>query len=382
MSPYWLLLLPMAALSGRLSAGHGFSRLRRLIRKKRRGLSADYLKGLNYLLNQEEDKAVDLFIRMLPVDLHTVDTHLSLGNLFRRRGEVYRAIRIHQNVMAQSALTSESRTQALFDLARDYLSAGLLDRAERLFLELLENRQKISESLVCLLDIYEQQRDWPKAIQIAKQLPHQALTQMALAHYHCELANLAMGQKDWEDAETLAKRAMGIEKHLARAYFILSEISEERGDFESALKYLQQANEQNMDYILESLPALSRIYQALHDAAGCTLYFRDLLKRKPELRILQALVEALKIGQQESEVLPVVREFVAAHPSVAALDYYLCLPALSEDVQVDPLFKTAIAKLSHPKHRYQCQNCGFASKYLYWHCPGCKRWGSSILQRT
>jgi lipopolysaccharide biosynthesis regulator YciM len=133
-------------------------------------LGSEYIKGLNYLLNEQQDKAIDVFIRMLEVNSDTVETHLALGNLFRKRGEVDRAIRIHQNLIARTSLSEEQRTDALLELGQDYMKAGLFDRAEALFKELLEHNVHISSALPLLLDIYQQEKDWDNAIAIADQM--------------------------------------------------------------------------------------------------------------------------------------------------------------------------------------------------------------------
>ncbi|MDH5617763.1 MAG: hypothetical protein OEZ11_03910, partial [Gammaproteobacteria bacterium] len=172
-------------------------------------LNIDYLKGLNFLLNEQTDQAVEHFLRMVRVDDRTIETHFALGSLFRRRGEVDRAIRIHQNIIARPDLASEQRDQALYSLAKDYLAAGLLDRAEKLFVRLSEGSRFQVQASEALCRIYEQERDWDKAIDAGKRLEVLGGRSLALqiAHYYCELAEAAAAAGDYAAARQYVKNA-------------------------------------------------------------------------------------------------------------------------------------------------------------------------------
>ena len=172
-------------------------------------LGAEYIKGLNYLLNEEQDKAIDIFIRMLEVNSDTVETHLALGNLFRKRGEVDRAIRIHQNLMARSSLNSEQRADAVLELGQDYMKAGLFDRAEGLFKELIDSNVHLSTVLPLLLDIYLQEKDWESAIEIADQMGFvgEQPARYVIAQFYCELAENARARDKTDEAARLLKKA-------------------------------------------------------------------------------------------------------------------------------------------------------------------------------
>jgi len=205
----WL-LLPVAALSGwylgqrRADPGRDGGR--------ERGLRSDYFKGINYLLNEQPDKAIEVFIKVLEVDQETVETHLALGNLYRRRGEVDRAIRIHQNLVARNTLSPEQRYEALLELGQDYLSAGLLDRAENLFKELAEASHYRVQALRQLIDIYEQEKDWDQAISCARQLERATGNQLGpvIAHYQCEQAEQLRERKEYKSALKLLGKAWTI----------------------------------------------------------------------------------------------------------------------------------------------------------------------------
>ncbi|MBV8803080.1 MAG: lipopolysaccharide assembly protein LapB, partial [Gammaproteobacteria bacterium] len=220
-SSIWLLLV-LAGLSCAWYLGY-HTRLKRFAAEKL-NLPRDYLVGLNYLLNEEPDKAVDVFIKMLEVDSNTVETHLAVGKLFRRRGEVDRAIRIHQNLIARPQLDKAYREQSLFELGQDYLSAGFLDRAERIFLEILNIKEYSVPALRALLDIYQQEKDWENAIQIAKKLAvaTKKPTKHMIAHYYCELADNAFHKNQNEQATDYLQQALDSDENCVRASLTLA----------------------------------------------------------------------------------------------------------------------------------------------------------------
>src|SRR6476620_1368736 len=192
------LLLALAALAGAWYLGYQSKQKKH--ESEKLTLPRDYLVGLNFLLNEEPDKAVDIFIKMLEVDSNTVETHLAVGKLFRRRGEVDRAIRIHQNLIARPQLDKIYREQSLYELGQDYLSAGMLDRAERIFLELVNTKSLSAKALQTLIDIYQQEKDWEKAVQTAVQ--YESVTKQTMhtviAHYYCEIGEIAFNKKQNE----------------------------------------------------------------------------------------------------------------------------------------------------------------------------------------
>ena len=209
-------------------------------------LGADYIKGLNYLLNEQQDKAIDVFIRMLEVNSDTVETHLALGNLFRKRGEVDRAIRIHQNLIARSSLNPEQRSDAVLELGQDYMKAGLFDRAEALFKELIDSNVHLSTVLPLLLDIYQQEKDWENAIGIADQMGFvgEQPAKSVIAMFYCELAENACARQKTDEVSRLLKRAGEYNPHCARARLIHANIARQQGDYQAALDAYEQVADQ------------------------------------------------------------------------------------------------------------------------------------------
>lgn len=255
------LLLPIAA-------GYGWYMGRRSVRqdtqKQSNQFSRQYVAGLNYLLSDESDKAVDLFIQLLEVDSETIETHLSLGNLFRQRGEVDRAIKIHQNLVTRQ-LTREQRQLALQELARDFLAAGLLDRAEALWNELCEDSDYEETALAQLLIIHQQLRDWDKAIDVAVRLQKYQGKKLAdpISHFYCEQAESALRDGDESMGRAKLKRALGVNPACARASLRLAELAMVAQDYEQAGKDLLRVFEQDMDFASEAIPHLTECYQRL-----------------------------------------------------------------------------------------------------------------------
>ena len=253
-----ILILIVAAISwwlGRASAT-----------KKSNGLTSiqinkNYFKGLNYLLNEENDKALDVFIKSMSIDGDTIETHLALGGLFRRRGELTRAIRIHQNLLARPVLTQRERAQAQLALAYDYLAAGMLDRAEQTFLEIASVAEFQAEVWSRLLDIYQREKRWYQAIDIAEQLQrHDSSIRLALAHYYCELAQLALKKNDFPRVEELLKMARKYQRRLARIDLLLGEMWLAQNQWDKGLQAYQLVVEHDVDYLSEAIPKIVHCY--------------------------------------------------------------------------------------------------------------------------
>ncbi|MFP5345022.1 MAG: lipopolysaccharide assembly protein LapB, partial [Gammaproteobacteria bacterium] len=282
-----LLLLPVAAASGWWLAKRDDKR------RTRSGFefSSHYFKGLNYLLNEQPDKAIEVFIRMVEVDSETVETHLALGSLFRRRGEVERAIRIHQNLIARPTLSLQQRSQALLELGQDYLRAGLLDRAESLFQELIEKNEHVGNALHLLLDIYQQEKDWRQAIASAKKL--QTLfgedTRGMVAQYYCELAEQALAGADDRQAEQYLRQALDTDENSVRASLIEADMARRAGDYKAALRALERVEQQDSDFLPEIIEPLRDCYSRLGREADMVDYLRRLSSQHKNISLMLAL---------------------------------------------------------------------------------------------
>lgn len=373
-----LLLLPVAAASGWFAA--------RSSARKEKGqcvgeTGPTYFRGLNHLLNEEPDKAIDAFVEMLEVDSDTVETHLALGNLFRRRGEVERAIRIHQNLIARPALTREQRAQALLELGQDYMRAGLFDRAENLFRELKETKLHVRQALKNLLVIYEKERDWQACLEVADQLESITGTKMLLqkSHYHCELALLARTQGRGTDAATHLKKALSTYRGCVRANHLQAQFAASQGDYRSAIKILRQSAEQDADYLPEVLPEIVANYRHLGDLQELRSYLQDTVAARPGTGAELAMADLLKEQEGEAAAASYLAEQMAKGPSLIMLLRSIEVNARMPESQAARFLESLRPHIRHlleQKPVYQCSHCGFAAKTLHWQCPSCRRWST------
>lgn len=371
------LLLPVAFLSG------WWLGRRNKIRQDKpcTEFSADYFKGLNYLLNEQQDKAIDVFVQMLEVDSETVETHLALGNLFRRRGEVDRAIRIHQNLIARPTLNKGQRALALLELAQDYLRAGLLGRAESLLLELMEQGMYRREALERLLDIYQQEKEWDKAIDAAKRVEQSGGPRMGelIAQFYCEQAEVQRDRGDAKAALKSLKQALIFDRQSVRASLLKAQIEQQMGRHKQAIKTLTQVEQQDTDFIPEAVPLLVQSYEALGQRSKGARYLSHLQEAHEGITPLLAIVELAREEQGEQAAAEMVIGYLRKRSSLRGLDKLIELQLQSGEGNLREnllILKELVDKLLQEKSPYRCRNCGFESKSLRWQCPGCKRWST------
>ncbi len=376
----WL-LLPVAAGTGWWAAR---SSTRRTTRKREgRGLRSDYFQGINYLLNEQPDKAIEVFIKLIEVDSETVETHLALGNLYRRRGDVDRAIRIHQNLIARESLSVPQRTEALLELGQDYMSAGLLDRAEDLFSELAEDADYRVQALRQLIDIYEQEKDWPKAIASARKLEKATGNQLGwiVAHYCCEQAGRHCREGDLERALKHVQQARNMHAACVRASLLEADIHAERGEHERAIRSLQRVEEQDPDFLPETVGRLHHSFQAIDRVDALEDYLSKLLKRYGWTTLSLALADIKRDSGGRRDAIRFITERLRQRASVRGLDRLLDLEiedqrdagGMSENLEI---LKGLTAELLFERPVYKCRHCGFPAKSLHWQCPSCKHWTS------
>jgi len=371
------LLLPVAALSGWLLG----RRDAKSAAKSASYLSADYFKGLNYLLGEQPDKAVEVFIEMLEVDSETVDTHFAIGSLLRRRGEVDRAIRIHQNLIARPTLDRQQRDHALYELGIDYMRAGLLDRAENLFQQLVrESSFYRRQALMQLLDIYQQEKDWQKAVSIGQKL--QGLGEnigTVIAQFFCEQAEQALMLGERGEALRMLRRALQEDRQCIRATLIEGRIELEGKAYKSAVRILRRVEQQNPEYLSETLPLLQEAFAQQGRSKVMIDYLHELLSRHGGQSIMLALADVISQQQGEQAASSFMIEHLRAYPSVRGMAQLVGLKLASGACQAQHEFlvlKELLDIILANQHAYVCANCGYSGKTLEWQCPGCKQWGT------
>jgi lipopolysaccharide biosynthesis regulator YciM len=373
----WL-LLPVAAASGwvagRRNRGKTGSRSDSI-------LGPDYIKGLNYLLNENQDKAIDVFIRMLEVNSDTIETHLALGNLFRKRGEVDRAIRIHQNLIARSSLSSEQRNDVVLELGQDYMKAGLFDRAEGLFNELLEDSVHLSSVLPLLLDIYQQEKDWLSAIRIADQMgivdgqPARSI----ISQFYCELAENARARDNIDEACELLEKASEFNPYSARARLIRAVIARQQGEYRTALAAFEQVAERDIELLPEILDDMYSCHQELGTLPAMIDFLHRAVARYAGISPVLMLADIMSREKDDRAAAEFISGELGKHPSVRGVSRFIDLSLVnSEGVARENLLilKNMTDKLLENKPAYKCHDCGFCGKALHWQCPGCKHWNT------
>ncbi len=373
----WI-LLPVAAASGWWAARRGMARSR----EDAECLTTPaYFRGLNYLLNEEPDKAIDVFVQLLEVDSETVETHLALGSLFRRRGEVERAIRIHQNLIARPALGEDQRAQALLELGMDYMRAGLYDRAENLFLELKEMKLHVRKALENLLVVYQQEKDWQSCLETAEELESLVNDPLSLerSHFYCELAEEALrkGQKDV--AGKLLKKAASVDARSVRPLHMQAHLAMEQEDCKAAVRLLRKAVEKDPDFLPEVLGNLMECCRQLSDLPALRSYLEKFLGNDTDVAVALSITEIITEIEDEAAARAFLSRQMHLHPTLKGLLRLIELNTSLPDIQAEQMLasmKTHMEQLLAERPAYQCSRCGFVANTLHWQCPSCRSWGS------
>ncbi|AMG31477.1 lipopolysaccharide assembly protein LapB [Grimontia hollisae] len=373
------LLLPIAA-------GYGWYMGNRNARHRRQDqshhLSRQYVAGLNLLLSDQSDKAVDLFIELLQVDNETIDTHLALGNLFRSRGEVDRAIRIHQNLIARPNLTLDQRNLALQQLAKDYMVAGFFDRAEKIFHQLIEEPDYKEFALQQLLAIYQQTREWDKAIDIATKLVKSGKSKLKrdISHFYCELAMQAMGDSDEKGARQLLKKALATDKSCVRASLMLARLDIASEEYKDATKVLEQVLEQDPDFVSEALPLLEQCYNQMNKEMALIRFLRNCIEKNAGASAELMMADIISDHENPAMAQSFLTRQLTKNPTMKGFHKLMELHVgQAEEGRAKTSLNTLkqlVEEQLKVKPHYRCRKCGFSTHSLYWHCPSCKGWGS------
>lgn len=341
-------------------------------------LNIDYLKGLNFLLNEQTDQALEHFLAMVRVDDKTIETHFALGSLFRRRGEVDRAIRIHQNIIARPDLASEQRDQALYSLAKDYLHAGLLDRAEKLFVRLAQGSRYQVQALESLVSIYEQEKEWEKAISAGQRLELLGGRSLALqiAHYYCELAEAAATRNDYSAARQFVKKAQAGRPRTMRGALTRAHIARESDDNKTALRLYHRIIDEHTYLLAEALPEIVATYASEGSTDGLDRALQVMLKDDPGMSGLVAYTAIVNNIEGVPIIDECVEKYILGEATLAEFVDLHQLSAAEAGSHESALKKvrSALSKLAGATPRYQCQECGFSSQRLLWQCPSCRNW--------
>ena len=373
------LLLPVAA-------AYGWYMGRRSAQQSKQDdasrLSRDYVTGVNFLLSNQQDKAVDLFLDMLKEDTGTVEAHLTLGNLFRSRGEVDRAIRIHQSLMESASLTYDQRLLAVQQLGRDYMAAGLYDRAEGMFKQLVDETDFRLSALQQLLQIYQATSDWQSAIEVAERLVKLGKDKHRgeIANFWCELALQQMAGNDLDKAMALLRKGAAADRNSARVSIMMGRVWMEKGDYAKAVESLERVIEQDKELVGETLEMLQTCYQQLGKIDEWEAFLRRCAEENTGATADLMLAQILEQREGAESAQNYVTRQLERHPTMRVfhklIDYHINEAEEGRAKESLGVLRHMVGEQVRSKPRYRCQKCGFTAHTLYWHCPSCRSWST------
>lgn len=379
---WWLLAFPIFFALGWLAARID---IKHLVRESRT-LPRSYFTGLNFLLNEQPDKAIDAFVEAVNLDPQTIELHFALGNLFRRRGETDRAIRIHQRLIDREDLAADQRLQATLELGHDYLKAGLLDRAEAVFLKLKDSTLAEHASKL-LIEVYSQEKEWQKAIDIARARPTDAshLTQTQLANFYCEVAALDLAHSRFDEGRVALQHALDANKKCVRAQIQLGDLENTLGNTAAAIEAWKKVEQQNPIYVALVAARLMEAFRKQDQVTAGLQLLRAYLEHHPSLDLLDAVFQVEMEREGPTEAYRVVRSELARNPTLLGLDKLLeaqmlvAGPEARSDLE---LMKNLIHSHTRRVARYRCEGCGFKARQFHWRCPACGGWETYPPKRT
>ena len=356
--------------------------IRHLVRESR-ALPRSYFQGLNFLLNEQPDRAIESFVEAVKVDPETVELHFALGSLFRRRGETERAIRMHQSLIERDHLPEDLKLQALSELGQDYLKAGLLDRAEDVF-DKLKASPHAEDAKRNLLEIYQLEKDWAKAITIAAELPDFA-SQKEIAEYYCELAAAEMIRARPEAAAEHLLAALEHNRKCVRASLLQGDIAAQQDNHQEAIACWQRIEQQDPTYLALVAKRLMDAFRNLARRDEGLLLLRGYLERYPSLDLLDVVFQLVLEVEGPEAAYTLVRDELKRNPTLLGFDkliearLHVAPPESRPDLD---LAKSIVQGYTRRLARYRCDNCGFKARQFYWRCPACGGWETYSPKRT
>jgi len=371
------LLLPVAAAYGWVM---GRNSLRSAQRKQSSIISSHYYKGLNFLLSDQPDKAVDTLIKMISVNNDTIETHIAMGNFFRHRGELDRAIRVHQNLISRDEISKRQEALALVELGTDYLLAGFLERAEGVFIQLLENDKHFSIAQQKLFNIYQVTKEWNKAVELAsrslKITPNDEHLYLLLSHFYCEQAVDLIADAKLDEAQNTLKKAVMVEGKQVRAWLELGKLAVKQEDYSQAINYLSEIPKRDLDWLSEAIPLLETSAGKSDSWDQLEKILEPYWQKCASSYIAKVNIIARK-GDIEGAVDTLLYQ-LKQHPTMRG---FKSLLSLYQQLLNDERTQQSIGHLHElidkqiaQRPKYRCHSCGFSGRQLYWLCPSCKKW--------
>jgi lipopolysaccharide biosynthesis regulator YciM len=379
---WWLLGMPVFFGLGWIAARVDIKQLV----SESRSLPRGYFKGLNFLLNEQPDKAIDAFIEIVKLDPETVELHFALGNLFRRRGETERAIRVHQNLLARPDLPQEQQVHARYELGQDYLKAGLLDRAEETFNQLVDT-QYSAQARRALLEIYQREKEWTRAIEAARALQESGAggRQKEIAQFYCELAQDELVHTHPDAALAMLDKALAADRKNVRATLLIGDACLAKGDIEAALLAWRRVEQQSVPHVALVAQRLMDGYRAVGRQQEGANLLKSYLAEASSIDLLEVVFLAVLDLDGVEAANHLVSDELRRTPTLLGLDKLLEARLMDARPEVRPelsLVKNLVHGYAQKLARYQCSHCGFKARQFYWQCPGCSQWETYPPRRT
>ncbi len=371
------LLLPVAMAYGWFMGRNSIKQKDQAIKQD---LSIKYSTGLNYLLSNQQDKAIDSLLDALKVEDDSVEAHFAMANLFRKRGELDRALKVHEHLVRLNHLPTKDKQQAVFELGKDFLSAGLYDRAETMFSKLLKSKDYGLKALTYLLQIYQSTKDWQQGIDHKKQIIKLNDKRLlhTLANFYCELATRAFEQNEFIAVIELLELALQLDPNSCRANWLMAKIYENHQQCELAAKCYQDIYHQDKEFfpdVIEKMHGCYKSIDALDD------FYQFIKKVYDETAGTSALITYLTYVEEKHSKKKAIEFILSAlkrRPTIRGFEHFVNMQMNQTDVDVNTdsldLIKELISEYLKVKHRYSCRSCGFNSQIHYWSCPSCHEW--------
>lgn len=373
------LLLPVAA-------GYGWVMGRNSVRQQQhktsRILSKHYFKGLNFLLSDQPDKAVDTLIKMVDVNSDSAETNIAMGSFFRHRGEIDRAIKIHQNLVEKSNLPEKLKEKALFELGRDYLLAGFLERAENAFIGLLDSDKFYQQAHQQLFNIYQTTKEWDRALELAENIDQESADEelnLRISHFYCEKAQKDIREGDAETAEVLLNKAIEADAYSVRPWLLLADSAIKSEQYNKAFEFLKEIPIRDVDWFSEAVPDLVKCTESTQNWEPLKQLLNDYSTRCATAYL--AKVSLMARDKSAEEAADFLLEQLKQSPSMKGFHKLLSLYADknqddAETKQSLELLQDLIEAQINQRPKYRCHNCGFSGRKVHWLCPSCKKWGT------
>ena len=372
------LLLPVAAGYGWVM---GRNSVRQAQRKQSSILSKHYYRGLNFLLSDEPDKAVDTLIKMIDLDSDTVETHIAMGKFFRHRGELDRAIRVHQNLVSKEEISASQRESALKELGRDYVLAGFLERAENAFLQLLNSEKHFIEAQSQLFNIYQTTKEWGRAIELAENMINSGGDSDELcarvAHFYCEQAQIEWRKGRLSEAQDYLQQAIKVDENAVRPWLMLGELAIENKHYDKAIEHLSQVPVRDINWLSEAIPLIEKCSAELHDQSKLTALLEQYWQQCATAYL--AKVKLVAKDESSAKAAELLLQQLKKHPTMKGFKTLMGL--YIEQQQNDDatnslrLLKELVEEQIKLRPKYRCHSCGFSGSQIHWLCPSCKKWG-------